>query len=400
MAADTAARPLTSESAGGSAERRLTNLFFLFLSSGYLAYLAILAPLIVAQAGLTAAWWSVLGPTLVFGPAIAMGIAGLLKRLVWARRAAAASALLFVVAAITWPLAWNGKLTGGTDVWFSLIPGMAGLAATIIWPARWALVLLAAAVIPAQLANHAARDPSINDLLLPDMIFSYSFSLLFVAAASMAMRTGRVLDMTRASAHAAAASAAATSARAVQRNRYNALLHDWVMSALLAAARQSDTAEVRKQAQVTLTKLDELYADQTGEYDSLRLLAYGRTAVAAIDDTLLVEAHVTPDAQSETYPSEAVHAVGEAVAEAVRNSVLHAGQSARRRVEVTVDRGRFEAVVTDTGRGFDVNAISPHRLGVAVSILGRVRALPGGSANVRSRAGAGTTVTVSWQSAP
>ena len=37
MAADTAARPLTPESAGGSAERRLTNLFFLFLSSGYLA---------------------------------------------------------------------------------------------------------------------------------------------------------------------------------------------------------------------------------------------------------------------------------------------------------------------------------------------------------------------------
>ena len=101
----------------------------------------------------------------------------------WARRAAAASALLFVVAAVTWPLAWNGKLTGGTDVWFSLIPGMAGLAATIIWPPRWALVLLAAAVIPAQLVNHAAREPSINGLLLPDMIFSYSFCLLFVAAA-------------------------------------------------------------------------------------------------------------------------------------------------------------------------------------------------------------------------
>ncbi|HEY5858404.1 MAG TPA: ATP-binding protein [Aldersonia sp.] len=399
MAADTAARPLTPDSAGGSAEERLTNLFFLFLSSGYLAYLAILAPLVVAQAGLTAAWWAVLGPTLVFGPAIAMGIAGLLKRPVWARRAAAASAILFVVAVLTWPFAWNGELTG-TDVWFSLIPGMAGLAATIIWRPQWALVLLAAAVIPAQLINHAAREPSINGLLLPDMIFSYSFCLLFVAAACMAMRTGRMLDSTRASAHAAAASAAATSARAVQRNRYNALLHDWVMSALLAAARQSDTDEVRKQAQVTLAKLDELYSEQIDVYDAAGLLAYVRTSVGAIDDTLLVEAHVTPDAQSETFPSEAVHAVGEAVGEAVRNSLLHAGPSARRGVEVTVDRGRFKAVVTDTGRGFDVKAIPPHRLGVAVSIVGRVRALPGGSADVRSLAGAGTTVTASWQSAP
>ena len=175
MAADTAARPLTPEEAGGSAERRLTNLFFLFLSSGYLAYLAILAPFIVAQSELTAAWWSVLGPILVFGPAIVMGIAGLLKRPIWRagqrRRAPSCSS----PAAVTWPLAWNGNSDRRTDVWISLIPGMAGLAATIIWPARWAFVLLAAAVIPAQLANHAARDPSINDLLLPDMIFSYSF---------------------------------------------------------------------------------------------------------------------------------------------------------------------------------------------------------------------------------
>ena len=216
---------------------------------------------------------------------------------------------------------------------------MAGLAATIIWPPRCALVVLAVAVVPAQLANHAAREPSLNGPIMPDIVFSYSFCLIFVAAAAMAMRTGRVLDTTRASAHAAAAAAAATSARAVQRNRYNALLHDWVMSALLAAARQSDSDEIRKQAQVTLAKLDELYADQIDVFDTPALLAYVRTAVAAIDDTLLIEAHTASDAQSETFPCDAVHAVGEAVAEAVRNSVLHAGPSARRRVEITVDRG-------------------------------------------------------------
>ena len=81
MAAHTAARPLTLEDAGGSAEERLTNLFFLFLSSGYLAYFLLLIPVIVAQAGLTAPWWSVMGPAFVFGPPAVMGIAGLRKRL-------------------------------------------------------------------------------------------------------------------------------------------------------------------------------------------------------------------------------------------------------------------------------------------------------------------------------
>jgi signal transduction histidine kinase len=53
--------------------------------------------------------------------------------------------------------------------------------------------------------------------------------------------------------------------------------------------------------------------------------------------------------------------------------------------------------VADDGRGFDPAKVPAHRLGLAVSIVERVRRLPGGDVEVRSRPGAGTRIHLSWQ---
>ncbi|NMN95083.1 ATP-binding protein [Antrihabitans stalactiti] len=401
MAADTPSTPLGAlpvDFASG-AETRILRLFARFVSAGYLFYLILLAPAIGDQTRAMAAWWTPFGVVAVFIPPLAMGAATFGRDLRWVRLFAGVTALSYVVAAATWPIAWNGVLLQ-SDSWISSIPGLSGLAAAVAWGPRRTISQLVVAITIVQLINHACRVPNHNGAFVPDLAFAMSFCLLFVAAALMAMRTGRLLDETQSGAHAVAAAAAAIEARAVQRVRFNALVHDWVMSTLLAAARQPHTDVVRNQARLTLSKLDELGDVEQGSFDARAVLAHLRTAVGAVDDSLRVDTRVDPGAEKATYPAEAIRVVGGAVSEAVRNSVLHAGDRARRSVSVTVGAMGLEAVIADTGTGFDIEAVAPHRLGLAVSIRGRMQQLDGGSVDVQSCLGAGTTIKMVWVAQP
>ncbi|WP_083884508.1 sensor histidine kinase [Nocardia higoensis] len=402
MAPDTAPAPLrparanTPENADGRAEDRITRLFARFIGSGYLFYLLLLVPDIIREAGVLAPWWTAFALPAVFGPPVAAGLLSFRRDLTPARRAAAGSAVGYAAAAFTWPLAWDGTLLP-SDQWMSYMPGLAALAAAVACSPATTLIALVVCLVPVELINYHCRIPELRGVLVPDMMFALAFCLLYVSAALMAMRTGRLLDRTRAQAHAAAAAAASTQARNVQRARYNALMHDWVMSTLLAAARRTDRAEVRRQAELAIAKLDELEPENVATYPGRALIASLRTAVADVDDTVEVSATVREGCEDESYPAEPVQVLGAALAEAVRNSVRHAGPDAIRRVQATLAPDRIEVVVTDDGVGFDVDAIAPHRLGVTVSIIGRLRRLPGGEVEVRTSPGAGTTVHMAWQ---
>jgi nitrate/nitrite-specific signal transduction histidine kinase len=53
--------------------------------------------------------------------------------------------------------------------------------------------------------------------------------------------------------------------------------------------------------------------------------------------------------------------------------------------------------ILDDGPGFDTENIPARRLGIQISIAGRLEQLEGGSAVVRSRPGVGTTVILEWR---
>jgi signal transduction histidine kinase len=112
-------------------------------------------------------------------------------------------------------------------------------------------------------------------------------------------------------------------------------------------------------------------------------------AAASIGD-LAVQLELVPV----TLPSVVADQLAACVGEALRNVERHAGTG---KAEVTVTGGTGWAVVkvTDFGRGFDPGAIPPSRRGIRESITGRMLAA-GGRAEIASRPGAGTTVTVSW----
>ncbi|MCY4668367.1 MAG: ATP-binding protein, partial [Rhodococcus sp.] len=70
------------------------------------------------------------------------------------------------------------------------------------------------------------------------------------------------------------------------------------------------------------------------------------------------------------------------------------GSSHRRSVRVRAPATHLEVVVPDDGVGFDPSSVETHRLGITVSIRGRMRQLDGGSATIRSSPGRGTSVTL------
>jgi signal transduction histidine kinase len=81
-----------------------------------------------------------------------------------------------------------------------------------------------------------------------------------------------------------------------------------------------------------------------------------------------------------------------ALREAAHNAARHAGVT-EVSVYVEVQPERVEAYVRDRGKGFDLDAVEPGRLGVRESIVGRM-ARHGGKAQVHTAPGEGTEVTL------
>jgi signal transduction histidine kinase len=268
------------------------------------------------------------------------------------------------------------------------------------WPAPLVFAHLVTACSAVIGINHVARGPDVPNPLLADIAFAVVFSAVFVVAAVVALRSGRILDLTRNRVYTAAGAAAAEDARLEERFRFDALTHDEVMATLLSAARFDTTAAVQSQASTALNKLDALRssADDDAELDIESAIAYLRATITTIDPSSEIAAAAEGPGPTSTIPLDAVRTVSAAAAEAVRNSIRHAGADAVRRIEVTVGTtGGLDVRVIDDGIGFDPERVEPHRLGLAISIRERMRQLAGGYARVHSELGSGSVVEVGWK---
>lgn len=388
-----------AEAADSTSNDKILRLFGRFIGAGYFFYILLLAGSFAETATVTASWWTPFAVFVIFGSGIGMGVASFLEDVRWTRRLAGLNAVGYLVVMVLWWPAWDGvTLSGQASTWTAAIPGVASLAAAAVWRPWVAFIHMFVGVLLAQIGNHALRNVPISTDLVPDLTFGWTFCAVFVGAAAMAFHTGRVLDSTIAQTHSAAASAAATQARSVERERLDALVHDTVLSTLLVAARQRESTTVTAQARRAIDGFDELRAGvrHEGDFDLAGVLAHMRSAASEVDEGVRFVSEVDPLVAEQMYPAHATRSIAAAVAEAMRNSVLHAGARASREVLVRIEPSRLAVVVADDGVGFDPDDVSELRLGLAVSIRGRMRAEPGGSATVSSRPGAGTTIELEW----
>ncbi|ORM37149.1 ATP-binding protein [Williamsia sp. 1135] len=379
------------------AGHRILQLFSLFVGGGYLFYLVLVVGNIGQSLDVMATWWTVTALVLIFGTGLAMGAFALRSSSASLRRTAAITAIGYVIALALWPLAWDGGLIASErGMWFSQFSGLPAIVAAAAWRPRWAFVYLAAVTVVVQLINHEVRAPEFNGPVLPEIAWSFAFCMIPFAASVMGIRTAGILDATRESAYAAAAQAAATQARALERTRFDALTHDGVMSTLLGASRQGASERLAQQAERTMADMDNYDGQSSGEdvASANATVAQLRGAVVDADPTVTLDVTRSDDAQS--YPVEVVLTIAAAASEAVRNSVHHAGANASRVVRAVLDADSLRVEVLDDGVGFEPRSVAPQRLGIAVSIRGRLAVLDGGSATVDSRPGRGTRIGLSW----
>lgn len=94
-------------------------------------------------------------------------------------------------------------------------------------------------------------------------------------------------------------------------------------------------------------------------------------------------------------PAEVAEAIAAAVSEALENTVRHAATDGAM-VEVREDAGTVRVTVSDDGRGFDPATVSGSGFGLREDLRARMAAV-GGSAVIRSAAGAGAVVTLAWR---
>ncbi|WP_328616688.1 ATP-binding protein [Amycolatopsis sp. NBC_00355] len=169
---------------------------------------------------------------------------------------------------------------------------------------------------------------------------------------------------------------------------YLALLHDTASATFLtvAAGATADPAAVAGYAARDLAIL-------TGQEDAPAELEAGLRAVVA-DRRSTVDAHWE---QVPLIPAAAALALVRAADEAVRNAERHSG-AARVALHLAPARAGVMVTISDTGAGFDPTRIPASRRGVRVSLVERMRDA-GGTAEIRSSPGAGTTVTLRWPDA-
>lgn len=284
--------------------------------------------------------------------------------------------------------------------WFMTVLATPATAALVAWGRSAAWAVLGALTLLVQtirlVSGGDAQDAIAND----------TFSVF--AAASLLLLTGqfvaasRRFDAATAQAGAAAARRSADEAARTSAERLRLLVHDELLSTLSLAARVSPTLReaVGRQAARAGRLIRELAASDPPEGDAppppgqaglARRLADAIAELAP--DTRVIHTR----AAATSLPADIESALVAATRQALANSVAHAGDGARRTVTLHEDGVGVRVTVADDGRGFDPQAVAPDRMGVAESVLGRMRALPGGTARLESRPGGGTTVELGWR---
>lgn len=290
---------------------------------------------------------------------------------------------------------------------FALATGMAEVLrdlALYAWAAALALPpvgawawILVTEILAVATRMQRTRDPI---ALIESSLVSFTTTMLLVILVMAVVRTAAARDSSEQSVLKVISEDVEQAASVAERVRLERVVHDDVLAALRAASlgvasERADAASMAATALDRLATLDAPPQDPAALLDTIVVVNRIRTLAASLAPS--AEVH-TAISGAPKVPGQAALAIAEACGEALRNSVLHAAadREVARVVQVRVTADAVEVVVQDDGEGFDPRAVPPDRLGIARSIVERMRAVPGGGASVRSAVGAGTCVTVSW----
>lgn len=383
----------------GDAELGLTRILYLSVGIGGLVYAIVGYGKAATEFPSLQPWWAVSTYAIAAVGPVLLGALALWAPLRLLDALASIYGLLFAAIMISWrPAMLAPGLPDSNSPWTNDLMAVAAVAVAICWRTRsiWVYVLLTAVLSG---AIRYLADPEVGwKIAVLDLSYNLLFDSVFVSLTLVTRLSARRLDLAAEAARQKTSREAEASARVQQRVRIDALVHDHVLSALLIASRADGepTPALRELASSTLSMLrDDAVLPQVplSLDDFVNRL---RSSVTSQSDGIGFVA--TADGAGDI-PSDIAQALLEATAEAVKNSLRHADRGDRptwRQVSVSASGEGVEIRVSDNGRGFNSRRIPPERLGVRVSIRGRMATVPGGSAEVESARGVGTRVALGW----
>ncbi|MBR7191158.1 sensor histidine kinase [Gordonia sp. SCSIO 19800] len=387
-----------------------------FLGLGFIGYPVVSAASILASAPLTDAWWPPLSILLSVGPGILVIAATFRPGTAWLTPLALTTWAGYILGLGLWFVAWNGTtLTNPDDSaqWMVAFCGMPSMVLMLVRP-RLAVAGLLVSSTLAHISQQLGRFGEVTSDAPVEILWSLVFTGVFLAVVLVATRTGRELDETREETYRTAANVAAASAREVEKERFDAIVHDRVIASLLAVRPGRPDERLAAQAASALDELARVPgpgdADTVPDVEVVRRIRSTAADISERFDVEVVGGQNADDqdpgdqdavevrrAEPASYPVEVLDAVVEAMSESLRNVLRHAGDDAECAVIVQLASDALSMAVVDDGVGFDPESVAVGRLGIAVSIRGRLARLPGGHARVHSRAGRGTTVQIRWE---
>lgn len=304
-----------------------------------------------------------------------------------------------VFALTTWPLQiGTNLLQAGQHPWVWWSVGIASITSVgafgvtlavlmnLLFPVIWFLL---------QISEFGGRTDTL--LAVQDSMMSLLFAGIISALVLVLRYEAAKVDAANQVANLASIELAKTDAIERERSRLDALVHDSVLTTLLTAANASNQQQQTAAASMAddaIRKLSSVASDQKpSEAISFNsLFSALEVAITRQSSGVAVEIEGAGD---DLVPGDVAAALTEATLQALANSLQHAGNSATRQVLLKGSRRGLKILVIDTGKGFRVSRLPKNRLGVRLSIIGRVESV-GGRVFIDSRIGQGTTIVIEW----
>lgn len=386
----------------GFAVERVTRTISVGLGAAAMIFFGLAVPAFLVQLPEVAPWWT-WGVVLTFpGSCLALLICALPAPLRVVRMLAGLIAVAHLVALVTLPFAMPGAERASPDPapWILSVTTIATAAGSIVWPRVlvWLNVVAASALLG---VDRVYTSPvPIGAVAAQDALITLLFNAVFAALGLALRRAGETLDATAEVAVHHIREEAASRGRARERARVSALVHDTVLVALLAAASPGVGARnARTVAHDALTGLDRVDDPEDAsapEGISPRSCLWELQAIATELDPVAPFGFDPVDGPD--VPIEVAQALFDSTAELLRNSVEHAvrpDHPTSRAIHVTINGTVGRVTVIDDGPGFDVTRVPPARLGLRVSVVGRMQGV-GGEARIVSVPGIGTRAQLEW----
>lgn len=296
------------------------------------------------------------------------------------------------------------QLSGLIAPWIqiSIAAGIVLTSVGFLFPARLfpiALLGAVAVLLPQRLGEMMRPDSPVRPgVMIMEAALVVGLGLLALLVRAVLMRSAQQADADMAVAETRRKAVVAERSRQDALSAQMTLLHDTALNTLAAIAlRPGDdpdkTERVRLRCREDARRLREFAGSaDTGHAQPREVLDALVGRARSLGVTLSLDAADGVD-DAPPLPQPVVEAVVGALDEAVLNVAKHA-QVDTAHLRVAMGPGRLAATLTDDGVGFD-RVTAPHHFGLRHSIEERMTAI-GGTAQVVSRPGSGTSVALLW----